>query len=48
MGAKVIVEGLNNNIKVKLNEVEADVRLRYTTEITGCKVSKASQIVDKL
>ncbi|XP_058762568.1 uncharacterized protein LOC131635949 [Vicia villosa] len=46
--AKVIVDGLKNNTKMKLNDVEADVRLRYATEIPGCRAFKARQIARQI
>lgn len=33
--AKMIVDKLKNNSKMRLNEVIADVRLIFTIEITG-------------
>ncbi|XP_058783323.1 uncharacterized protein LOC131658000 [Vicia villosa] len=42
--AKVIIDGLKNNSKMKLNEVVADIRSRYSTEIPGCRAFKARQI----
>ncbi|XP_058752080.1 uncharacterized protein LOC131625205 [Vicia villosa] len=46
--AKVIVDGLKNNTKMKLNDVVADVRLRYATEIPGCRAFKARQIARQI
>ena len=42
--AKVIVDGLKNNTKMKLNKVVSDVRLGYDTKIPGCRAFKAIQI----
>ncbi|XP_058724923.1 uncharacterized protein LOC131596316 [Vicia villosa] len=46
--AKVIVDGLKNNTKMKLNEVVADVRLKYATEIPGCRAFKARQLARRI
>ncbi|XP_058767567.1 uncharacterized protein LOC131641278 [Vicia villosa] len=42
--AKVIVDRMKNCSKMKLNDVIEDVRVRYATEIPGCKAFKARQI----
>ncbi|CAI8612998.1 unnamed protein product [Vicia faba] len=42
--AKVIVDGWKNNTNKKLNEVVADVRLRYSTEIPYCRAFKERKI----
>lgn len=41
---KMIVDQLKNNNNMKLNEVVLDVRLRFSTEITGCKDFKARHL----
>ncbi|XP_058746137.1 uncharacterized protein LOC131619011 [Vicia villosa] len=46
--AKVIVDGLKNISKMKLNEVVADIRSRYSTEIPGCRAFKARQIARQI
>ncbi|XP_058781151.1 uncharacterized protein LOC131655272 [Vicia villosa] len=46
--AKVIVDGLKNNTKMKLNEVVADIRQRYSTEIPGCRAFRARQIARQI
>ncbi|XP_058739575.1 uncharacterized protein LOC131611665 [Vicia villosa] len=46
--SRVIVDKLKNNSGMKLNEVVADVRLRYSTEITGCRAFKARQLARKV
>ncbi|XP_058734254.1 uncharacterized protein LOC131605982 [Vicia villosa] len=45
---KVIVDGLKNNTKMKLNDVVADVMLRYATEIPGYRAFKARQIARQI
>lgn len=44
----MIVDKLKNNSGMKLNEVAVDVRLRFATEITGCKAFKARQLAIKV
>ncbi|KAI5430024.1 hypothetical protein KIW84_034559 [Lathyrus oleraceus] len=46
--AKVTVNGLKNNTKIKLNEVVVDMRLRYTTEIAGCRAFKERQLARQI
>ncbi|KAI5398433.1 hypothetical protein KIW84_063994 [Lathyrus oleraceus] len=46
--ARVVVDMLKNNSTMKLNEVEADVRPRFATEITGCMAFKARQLARKV
>ncbi|CAK8575801.1 unnamed protein product [Lathyrus sativus] len=41
---KVIVDGLKNNSRMRLSEVVADVKQRYTTKISGCRAFKARHI----
>ncbi|XP_058756260.1 uncharacterized protein LOC131629496 [Vicia villosa] len=42
--AKVIVDRLRHNSKMRLTEVVADVRTRFSTEITGSRAFKARQL----
>lgn len=42
--AKVIIDGLKNNTKMKLNEVVTNVRLMYATGIPRCRAFKARQV----
>lgn len=42
--AKVIIDGLKNNTKMKLSEVVAHVRLGNAIEIPGCRAFKVRQI----
>ncbi|XP_058784220.1 uncharacterized protein LOC131658989 [Vicia villosa] len=46
--AKFIVDGMKNNTKMKLNEVVADVRLRYATEIPEYSAFRARQIARQI
>lgn len=46
--AKVIVDKLKNNIKMKLNEMVSYVRLVFVTEITGCKDFKARKLARQI
>lgn len=47
---KVIFDGMKNNKSMKLNDVVANVRLRYAIQIPGCRDFKtrqfARQVVD--
>ncbi|CAI8594319.1 unnamed protein product [Vicia faba] len=45
---KVILDRLNNNNKMKLNDVITDVRIRYAVEIPDCGAFKASQLTRKI
>ncbi|XP_058744588.1 uncharacterized protein LOC131617289 [Vicia villosa] len=46
--SRIIVDKLKNNSGMKLNEIVSDVRLRFATEITGCRAFKARQIARRV
>ncbi|KAI5429474.1 hypothetical protein KIW84_034169 [Lathyrus oleraceus] len=46
--AKMIIDKLKNNTKMKLHEVVADVRLRFVTEIIGYKAFKDTKLARKV
>ncbi|XP_058726822.1 uncharacterized protein LOC131598214 [Vicia villosa] len=46
--AKVIVDKMKNCSKMKLNEVIEYVRVRFATEIPGCRAFKARQIAKRV
>ncbi|CAI8616634.1 unnamed protein product [Vicia faba] len=46
--SRVIIVKLKNNSTMKLNELVADVRLRFATEITRCRTFKARQLARKI
>ncbi|XP_058776094.1 uncharacterized protein LOC131650398 [Vicia villosa] len=46
--AKVIVDRMKNCSKMKLNDVIEYVRVRYATEIPGCRAFKARQIAKRV
>ncbi|CAI8610184.1 unnamed protein product [Vicia faba] len=46
--SRVIIDKLKNNSGMKLNEVVADVRLRFAIEIIRCKAFKARQLARKV
>ncbi|KAI5396455.1 hypothetical protein KIW84_062608 [Lathyrus oleraceus] len=45
---KMTVDNLKNNNKMKLNELVSNVRLRFATEITGCRAFKARWIARQI
>ncbi|KAI5446061.1 hypothetical protein KIW84_014053 [Lathyrus oleraceus] len=45
---KVIVNGLKNNTKMKLNEVVTNVRLRYVTKVPYCRAFKARKLAREI
>lgn len=45
---KVIIDGMKNNNKMKLDDIIGNVMLSYVTEIFGCRDFKASRLARQI